>query len=246
MPFGDSGSSKQKTQTAVTSSAPWDPVQPGLKKGIGDLDALYASGGFNIPRYQGQTLADTAPETTAGWNSITGTANDPSKGVGAAQDYNNAILGGDYSKLQPMFDAARDSAGSSYEAAGRYGSGYHDNAVSKGVGSVIANAAGQAVAAAPGLQAAAYQPGQALLGVGADRQATAQNQINEAVKAYYADKQQPINNIQDYMAALSGNYGGTSTQTAPVASGAGTNWQDIFGAGLGAAGLGLSAYSAFA
>jgi hypothetical protein len=242
MPFGDSG--KTKNQTATTTSAPWGPVQAPLTGAIDDLTNLYKSGGFNIPRYQGQTLADTSPETAAGWQSITDTANDPSKGVGAAQGYNNAILNGDYSRLQPMFDAARDAAGSSYEAAGRYGSGYHDTAVSKGVGSVIANAAGNAVAAAPGLQAASFAPGQALIGVGKDREATAQNQISEAIKAYYADKQQPISNIQDFMAALSGNWGGTSSQTAPVASNGGTSWQDLFGAGTSLAGLGLSAYGA--
>lgn len=242
MPFGDSGG-KSKNQTSVTSSAPWGPIQAPLTGAVEDLTKLYKGGGFNIPRYPGQTLADTAPETTAGWQSITDTAKDPSKGVGAAMDYNNAILTGDYSRLQPMIDAARENAGRSYEAAGRYGSGYHDNAVSKGVGSVIANAAGNAVAAAPGLQAASYAPGQALLGVGQQRQATAQDQISEAIKAYYADKQQPISNIQDFMAALSGNWGGTSSQTVPVQS-QGTSWQDIFGAGLGAGGLALGAYGA--
>lgn len=246
MPFGDSGgSSKPKTQTTTSSSAPWAPVQPGLKKGISDLDALYKSGGFNIARYPGQTLAGTAPETTAGWQNIVDTANDPSKGVGAAQRWNNGILGGDYSAIQPLIDAARNNAGMSYEAAGRYGSGYHDNAVAKGTGEVIAGAAANAVNAAPGLQAASYAPGQALLGVGQQRQQTAQDQINEAVKAYYADKQQPISNIQDYMASLQGNYGGTSVQTAPVQSQPGSGWQDYFGAGSSLAGLGLSAYSAF-
>jgi hypothetical protein len=244
MPFGDSGSTKTKNQTAVTSSAPWDPVQPGLKKGIADIDKLYASGGFNIPRYQGATLADTSPETAAGWTSITNTANDPSKGVGAALDYNNAILKGDYSRLDPMISRVRDAVGSNYEAAGRYGSGYHDRAVATGVGDVLADASAAAVQAAPGLSAASFQPGQALLGVGKDREATAQAQIAEAIKAYYADKQQPISNVQDYMAALSGNWGGTSSQTAPVPTGGGTNWQDIFGAGLGAGGLALSAYGA--
>ena len=115
--------------------------------------------------------------------------------------------------------------------------------MTKGVGSVIANAAGNAVAAAPGLQAASFTPGQALLGVGQDREQTAQDQINEAVKAYYADKQQPISNVQDFMAALSGNWGGTSTQTAPVQS-QGSSWQDYLGGGLGLGSLGLGAYSA--
>lgn len=241
MPFGDSGGST-KNQTSTATSAPWGPIQKPATQAIGDLTKLYNSGGFNIPRYQGATLAGTAPETAQGWQSIVNTANDPSKGVGAAQDYNNAILNGDYSKLAPMFEAARDQAGMSYEAAGRYGSGYHDNAVSKGVGSVIANAAGQAVAQAPGLAAAQYAPGQALEQVGQARQQTAQDQINEAIKAYYADKQQPISNIEDFMSALQGNWGGTSTQTAPVQGTPGTSWQDIFGAGTTAAGLGLSAY----
>lgn len=230
------GSTKTQNVTTTQNSAPWAPTQPGLTQGINDLTGIYNSGGFNIPRYPGQTLADTAPETTAGWNSITATANDPNSGVGAAQKYNNAILGGDYSALQPMFDAARDSAASSYEAAGRYGSGYHDNAVSKGVGSVIANAAGNAVAAAPGLQSAAYAPGQALESVGTARQATAQQQIDAAIQAYNQDKTAPISSIEDFMSALSGNWGGSTTATQPVQTAANSPWLQI--AGLGASALG--------
>lgn len=237
------GSTKTQNVTTTSNSAPWAPVQPGLQTGIKDLTSIYNSGGFNIPRYPGQTLADTAPETTQGWQSITDTANDPSKGVGAAQTYNNAILNGDYSALQPMFDAARDTAASSYEAAGRYGSGYHDNAVSKGVGSVIANAAGSAVSAAPALAAAQYAPGQALEAVGTARQQTAQDQINAAIAAYNQDKTAPISSIEDYMAALSGNWGGSTTATQPVQSAATNPWLQI--AGLGASAVGSAASSYF-
>jgi hypothetical protein len=242
MAFGDSGGSK--TQTTTSSSAPWAPTQPGLKQGISDLDKLYKSGGFNIPYYPGQTLAETAPETSQAWQMVSDIAGNPSSSsVQGATDYNNAILRGDYSALQPMFDAAKDAANSNYEAAGRYGSGYPDNAVSKGIGSVIAGAAGNAAAQAPGLQAAMYQPAAALGQVGDQRQAEAQNQINEAIKAYNYGQTAPINAINSYMQALSGNWGGTQVGTQPV-QGAGTNWQDIFGAGLGAGGLALGAYSA--
>jgi hypothetical protein len=242
--MADSGGSKTQTVTTTQNSAPWGPTQAGLTKGIGDLDKLYTQGAFNIPRYPGDTLADTAPETADAWNMISGIARDPNaSSVRAATDYNNAILRGDYSALQPMFDAARDAAGSTYEAAGRYGSGYHDNAVSKGVGSVIAQAAGGAAAQAPGLQAAMFQPAAALGQVGQDRQAVAQQEINQAIQDFNYDKTAPINAINAYMQALSGNWGGTTVGSQPVPAG-GSGWQDYFGAALGLGGLGLGAYGA--
>jgi hypothetical protein len=242
VPFGDSGSSK--TQTTTSSSAPWGPIQAPAKQGIADWTKLYNSGGLSVDPYPGQTVAGTAPEQSAAWKMVSDIAGDPSKSsVGAATNYNNAILRGDYSALQPMFDAARDAAGSTYEAAGRYGSGYHDNAVSKGVGSVIANAASTAASQAPGLQQAMYQPAQYLDQVGQERQGQAQTEINANITKYNAQKNQQAQAIQSYLAGLQGNWGATNTQTVPV-QGQGTSWQDLFGAGLGAGGLALGAYSA--
>lgn len=242
--MADSGGSKTQTVQTTQNTAPWSPTQPGLKKGIADLDKIYAAGGFNIPRYPGDTLADVAPETSQAWQMVSDIAKNPNaSSVGAATDYNNAILRGDYSALQPMFDAAREAAGSSYEAAGRYGSGYHDNAVSKGVGSVIANAASGAAAQAPQLQAAMYQPAAMLQGVGDDRQAQAQTEINQAISDFNYDKTAPINAINAYMQALSGNWGGTTVGTQPIQV-PGSSWQDYAGLGLGVGGLGLGAFSA--
>jgi hypothetical protein len=242
--MADSGGSKTQTVQTTSNSAPWGPTQPGLTKGVEDLGKLYDSGSFNIPRYPGQTLADVAPETSDAWKMVTDITKNPNaSSVQAATNYNNAILKGDYSALSPMFDAAKDAAGSTYEAAGRYGSGYHDNAVSKGVGSVIANAASTAAAQAPGLQTAMYAPAAALSGVGAERSGRAQDEINQAIGDFNYDQTAPINAVNAYMQALSGNWGGTTVGTQPIQK-QGSSWQDYLGAALGVGSLGVGAYGA--
>lgn len=243
--MADSGGSKTKQVQTTQNTAPWAPTIPGLSKGIDDWTKLYNSGGLNVPSYPGQTVAGVAPERSQAWQQITDLASNPnSSSVGAANDYNSAILRGDYSALSPMFDAAKDAAGSTYEAAGRYGSGYHDNAVSKGVSGVIAGAAGQAAAQAPGLQAALYQPAQMLGSVGQDRQNQAQSEIDAAIQKYNYDKTSQATAIQNFMAGLPGGSGASVTGTQPYQSNSGTSWQDIFGAGTSLASLGLGAYGA--
>jgi hypothetical protein len=233
----DSGGSKTKTVQTTQNSAPWAPTIPGLQQGIDDWTSLYKSGGLEVPYYPGQTVAGVAPERSDAWQMVSDLTKNPnSSSVGAATDYNNAILKGDYHALSPMFDAAKDAAGSSYEAAGRYGSGYHDNAVSKGVGSVIANAAGQAVAAAPGLQAASYLPAQMLDTVGQERQGQAQNEIQAAIDKFNYTQTQKAQAIQNFMAGLPGGSGASVTGTQPIQVQQSNPW--LQGAGLAASALG--------
>lgn len=238
------GSTKTQNVTTTSNSAPWGPTQPGLTKAIGDLGNIYDSGGFNIPYYPGQTTAGVTPEQSQAWQMVSDLTKNPgSSSVGAATDYNNAILKGDYSALQPMFDAAKDAAGSTYEAAGRYGSGAHDNAVTKGVSSVIAQAAATAAGQAPGLQTAAYQPAQYLDSVGQERQGQAQQLINDAIAKFNYQQTAPIQAANNYAQALSGNWGGATVGTQPVQTTATNPW--LQGGGLLASLLGSAAGSYF-
>lgn len=241
MPLGG-GSTKTNTVTSSSNSAPWAPTQPGLQTGIGDLGSLYGSGGFNIPYFPGETVAGTSPLQTQSWNATAATAGDPSKGVGAAQTYNNNILSGNYDALHPMFQAATDAANGNFEAAGRYGSGANAKAVGSGVANVIAQASGQAAGQAPGLAAGQYIPSQMLDTAGQEQQATAQNQINGAIQKYNYQQGEPINAIQQYMQSLSGNWGGTTSgaQTQPVYYPSGSS--QGLGALMGLGSLGLQAY----
>jgi len=231
----DGGGSQPKSVQTSSNSAPWAPTQPGLKQGIKDWTALYNAGGLTPHAYPGQTLADTAPETSQGWESIMNTANDPNMGVGAATKANNALLTGDYAALQPLIDKTRDSVNGNFEAAGRYGGGYHDRGVSEGVGTVLANATQGAIAAAPTLQSASYVPGQAMLGVGEQRQQTAQDQIAENIKKFNLQDTARQTAIQQYLAGLSGGWGGSVTGTQPVQGTGSNDWMQLAGLGAQAA-----------
>lgn len=240
MSTGSSG--KSQTVTTQQNSAPWAPTQPGLQQGITDLGTLYSQGKFNINPYPGQTVAGVAPATSQSWDQTTALAGNQGNGVGAAQNYNNAILGGDFSALSPMIDATKQGVNSGFEAAGRYGGGNYANAVSKGISSTIAGAQGAAADRASGLQTASYLPAQMLNQIGVQQQGQAQNQINADVSKYNQQQTAPIDAINAYMQALSGNWGGTSvgTQTQPYYTPSGL--QTGLGAGLSVAGILASLY----
>lgn len=211
--MADSGSSKPSTTTTVQNSAPWAPTQPGLTQGVNDVTSLYNSGAFNIPYYPGQTVASTSPLQSQSWDQTSATAANPATGPGAAQTYNNALLSGDDSSLTSLIKQATDTAAGNFEAAGRYGSGAFGKGVGTAAGQVIAGAEGQAAGQAPALTAASYIAPQALDTAGQEQQGQAQNQINAAVQQYNYQQGEPISAAEQYMQALSGNWGGTTTGT---------------------------------
>jgi hypothetical protein len=242
--MADGGGSKTKTVSTSSATAPWAPTQPGLEQGIKDWTDLYKSGGLQVPYYPGQTVAGVAPESSQAWQQISDLAGNPnSSNVKAATDYDKAILSGDYSALSPMFDAARSQADSRYEASGRFGGGYHDAAVGKGVGAVIADAAGGAASRAPGLQQAMYQPSQFLDTVGQERQGQAQNEIQAAIDKFNYDQTSKSTAIQNYMAGLPGGSGASVTGTQPLQVNQSNPWLQY--AGLAASALGSAAGSFF-
>lgn len=230
----DNSAPKTKQVQSSSSTTPYGPAQPGINQGIKDLGAIYKQGGFNIPYYPGQTLAGTAPETAQGWQQTTDRAMAGSPNLHNAEAYDNALLTGNYTALQPMINSAQDSANSHSSLAGRYGSNSWGRGLGEGIGNVIAQNAGAAAARAPGFAQADYLDPQMLGQVGQQRQQTAQDQINEAIKRYTYQQQQPINAITAYMDSLNG-FGNTTTGTQPIQQQPGTNpW-------LGALGLAAQA-----
>ena len=56
------------TSTQNTVTEPWKEAQPALKAGITGAQNLYESGGFNLPVYQGQRVAELSPMEATGLN----------------------------------------------------------------------------------------------------------------------------------------------------------------------------------
>ena len=86
--------------------------------------------------------------------------------------------------------------------------------------SMYGNAYGQAqqdvsrgMQAYPSIMGAPLSMYGAIADVGADRRAMTQEDINQAMARYNYNVTRPQNALQNYMASISGNYGGTSTAT---------------------------------
>jgi hypothetical protein len=73
----------------------------------------------------------------------------------------------------------------------------------------------RAIALAPSADAAAYAPYDRQLAAGTARQQWEQQAINDAVQRWNFEQELPYNRLNNYIGAVTGNYGGTSTLTQP-------------------------------
>jgi hypothetical protein len=144
---------------------------------------------------------------------------------------------------------------SSFSLAGRYGSGAHQSAhenaqraLAGQLGGIASDLAYQnygaeranmmnALAMAPQFAMQDYADIAQLDAVGRAREAMAQALINDQIARWNFAQQQPLEKLQQYAGLVQGNYGGTSTTTAPSSGGLG-----VFGDILGIAGGLLGAF----
>lgn len=243
------GGGESKPQTTTQTSEPWSGVQPYLTSGYKDLSTLYKGGAPSY--YPGNTVAQFAPETEQALSGTTARATQGTDPLNTASSgYLQNVLGGQYlGQHGPGWDsvvnAARQGADSSYSAAGRYGSGAHDTAVSGAIGQLAyqdyqnqLNRMDSAAALAPQVagqtQAQDYTNLGQLGNVGAQRQAQGQANINADVQHFNYDQNKDYNWLAQYLGALNGSQGGSQTTTTPYNTP--SPWTQILGAGLGVGG----------
>jgi len=172
--------------------------------------------------------------------------------------YNNYQQG-----LQQMMQGANSYLGNQLSAAGQLGqlgqgniqnmlsaSGLLNSQQQQNAQNQLAGASGQSgnfntaaqnqiqqTALAPGLNQMAYQQAGALGDSGNQLQQLQQNAINDAVQRWNYNAQLPTNTLNNYMAEIQGNYGGTTTQQNPYFQNTGAN---ILSGALGLGSLGSS------
>ena len=236
-----SGGGKTKSQNTVQTSAPYGPAQPGINQGLEDAFNLYKSGGLKYEAFPTSTVAPQSQETLDSQSMIANRARSGSPTLGAAEAYDTKLLNGDFTALNPILNTARDSINSNKSLSGRYGSDVHDRAITEGLGTIMAQAQSQAVNRAPQLAQAGYIDPQMLAGVGAQREAFAQDELNDLIRKFQFQQEEPANEIQRLFDLNSGNWGGTTYGQQPVQRSQGTNpWMQgaSIGAGLLASYLG--------
>jgi len=252
--------SGKKEQTSSSTSAPWAAAQPALQQGLTDAMSVYKSGVGSQPNTM-STVVPFAKQTTQGMNQMQTGANAALPAcqnqfnavkANAAQGGLNALQQGAVDRLTPMADgsmlnanpyidelignSSRDISGASNlmaSAAGRYGSGAHQNVTEKNIGDMSSNIryqnygdernkqmdaigslfnAGQQqqgnINANTGALSDAYsamqQPSEALMGIGGQYEDRMGRQINDQLRMFQERQDQPWSQIGRLNAVASG------------------------------------------
>jgi len=150
-------------------------------------------------------------------------------------------------------DTVSPGIDSAFSLAGRYGSGAHvaaHDAAERNLATQLGDIAGNlgyqgyaaernnmlnALNAAPAYAQADYGDIAQLADVGRQREAAAQALINDQIARWNFEQQQPADKLAQYAQLIRGDFGGTTTTTAPYSSGAGILGGATSGAGAGAA-----------
>lgn len=235
--------SKNKTQTQTTTSSPWAPTHSYLKGILADADEIY-QGNPNPEFFPGQTFAQSGATTDAVQQMIAQASNPDGTPVGNINNVLNRTMSPD---LAGMGDAVRaevmPAVNSTFQGAGRSGSGLHAEAMAKGVARGLAPHALQAnqqslnaAQMAPGLSFAA--PNQ-LYQAGILDEGIQQRQIDEDIARYDHSINAPWQQLGNFANIVQGQagLGGTSTTTGTVPSQQKSPWQTALGLGLGGAGF---------
>lgn len=252
--------------TTVQKSDPWDQQKPYLITGFQQAENL-----LNQPTnqfYPNSTVVPFSPETELALNMQTSRAIQGSPLQAASNQQLTNTLNGDYLYGGQGFNAAIDAAtrkilpqiNSTFEAAGRTGSGLAATAQTQAIADAFANQYGnerenqmRAMFATPQIASQDYENISKLAEVGAQYETMGQEQLAEDIARYDYDQNARKQQVADYLNMIQGNYGGTQTSTAKASGGSGaspylgalggalqggfgaymTGFNPILGAGLG-------------
>lgn len=238
--------------TATTQ--PWQPVVKPLTGGIKNLESLYKSGGLRRS-YGPSRVAGLNSDLSGAWDATASRARSGNPLLGQSQNYYSDLLSGKYlTRDAPGFDsvigAATDAVNANKFTAGRLGSGAHTAALAREIGNLeyqnYARERGlqdNAAAMAPELAAADYYDLDRLAEVGGKRMTYDQLLADEAANRFAFDQQAPEDEIQRYLALLSGVGGLGSIQYTPKGGAAPSVNPWLVGAGAATDLLGSAAGS---
>jgi hypothetical protein len=226
-------SSQQKTATSTSTSEPWEGQAPYLKGGFQAAADLYKGQAPSF--YPGSTVAPFSPTQTQAMGMAKDRAIGGSDYTRAAGAHNQSVLSGDYLKQgNPFMGGVFDSisskvmpaVNSQFASAGRYNSGAHAGTMTDALTNALSPYAFQTYGAerqaqedaarfAPQLAAEDYRDIGMLGAVGDQEQQLGQREIDDAAQrwSYYQDL--PSNRLNEYLAQISGSYGGTTTSQQP-------------------------------
>jgi hypothetical protein len=239
--------------TTVQKSDPWDQQKPYLLTGFEQAQNL-----LNAPTrqfYPGSTVVPFSPESEMAMQMQTNRAINGSPIQQAANNQLTNTLNGDYLYGGQGFNEAIDAAtrkilpqvNSTFEGAGRTGSGLAQTAQTQAIADAFAGQYGnerenqlRSMFFAPQVAGLDYDNISKLAEVGAQKETLGQEQTAEDIARYDFNQNARQQQVSDFLNMIQGNYGGTNSQTAQVNGG-----RSGLGSALGGALQGASAASIF-
>jgi hypothetical protein len=266
--FGGSGGGNT---TTVQKSDPWSGVQQPLLNAYSQAENLYENPA-NYPQYfQGQQVAPLTSQQNSAINNAVNLGLGSNPLMSSASNQLQSTINGDYLNSNPVYsdlanyangnmlsagnpyfqgmaqqisNAVTPAVNSSFESAGRYGSGAHANALSSALSNEIGNlayqnynqgqqnqlsAAGtlgnayqneraqqlQAAMLAPQSYNAQLQGANTALNASSIPQQQQQNEINAAMNEFNYNQNLPYQMNQQYLGLLTSNPFQTGTTTQP-------------------------------
>ena len=252
---GSSGGSSGSSTTSTTQTTePWDQQKPYLIRGFNEASAQYDSS--KPEYYPGSTVVPLSPETEQSLDMRSSQATDPNSLVNQAGGQTAATLRGDYldadnpvyrSMLEGVTRQVRPGVDTGYTLAGRSGtSPGHTEALARGISAgmlpyIQSERGRQYQASLDAATTSQYAP-DLLAGVGAARERQTGAELQDDINRYNFEQTKDQAKLREYMANITGNYGGTvdaSTRT-PIYS---NNLQSGIAAGTGLASIGTSLFA---
>ncbi len=205
--------------------------------------------------YQGQTIADQSAETLAAQDLTTQRALMGSPIMNQAKGYLSDVMGGSYLSpesnpylagyLNNALDPVQQRVNSQFAAGGRYGGGANQEVLAREMGKTATNAMmpvyeaernrmQQGLLFAPQMANQDYFDINQLYNVGANKDARAQDFINEDINKYNYNSNLAGNALRNYIGLTGGNFGSTQTASSPYFQNSGAN---ALGMGLGGLGM---------
>ena len=247
-----------ETTTTLANQTPWTGQQPFLSYGFGQAQKNYQQ---NTPQYAPfQTWTDFSDQSLQGLGQMQNIAQTSPLGQQAAQEAGNTLTG-QYLNANPYIDQIADrvagdvgaQVNSAFARGGRYGSGAHTDTLANAVSDATAGLRYQnygderqnmqrSLALSPSVDQGQYLGANQLLGVGGMLEAKESQALQDDVNRWNYAQAQPDIQLQEYMNAIRGNYGGQTSQTQTVPTYGGNPVTGAIGGGLAGAGLGQSLF----
>jgi len=193
-------------QTVNTQVQPPSYALPFLEFGLSEAKDQYTSGNPNY--FPGTTVVGFSPETEMALTGIRDEATDPNSMTAQAQNIVQQNLMGTNPLLSAAFKPAIDQVTSQFAKSGRYGSGANQQALASALAPIAYQAQQDALAQAP---QAALMDEKLLTGVGEAREGLAQAELQDNINRFNFEQNQPMQNLKDYMALVSGGTVGSNT-----------------------------------